>query len=694
MNKFLLISGILCYFAFYAHTQNAIKINKWVSGVAIPVDISHCGDDRLFVVEKQGRIRIIKDNALTKDTFLNITSKVRSNGNEQGFLGLAFHPNHKNNGLIYVNYTGTGNPTETIIEEYKLSSDTNRIDPASGRVLLRIVQPFSNHNGGCIKFGMDGYLYIGMGDGGSANDPQNYSQKKTSMLGKMLRIDVDTAISYKIPKDNPFVGDPAYLPEIWSLGLRNPWRFSVDRMTGDFWIGDVGQGSWEEVDFEAYDDPGGKNYGWRCYEGNANFNLSGCGPKTNYTFPLHEYFSDQNINGCSITGGFVYRGNRFPGLYGKYIYGDYCTGKFWIIEKKENNTYTNTLAYDFTNNALTTFGEDAEGNLYFADAASSSIYQILDTCTLSLSVETRDETCFGKNDGSATTTLSSISGTEFMWTTGDTTPTIMDLAPGNYGVSVRLGDCLVTENFSIVEGQQDSSCIDGLMMRFVCEGDSIELVACNAANAGEYIWAKDGIDSSFFGKSIWVTEGGHYSVRVLDVDGCLSMYSPAVTVAILSKPAKPELDLSKDSLSTNNGYLEYKWYLDGQFIGSGTKNYWKALVEGNYQVELVDSNGCVSDLSEPVLYMVSGLEEGSSNALDFKVQPNPANEFLLLEGKFHGNTTVQWEILDVKGVVLLTGLLNNQLNVNILNIQSLNFGPHFIRLKSSSSEWTKLFIKQ
>lgn len=694
MNRLLLVLGIICYFSFYAHTQNAIKINKWVSGVAIPVDIGHCGDDRLFVVEKQGRIRIIKNNALTKDTFLNITSKVRSNGNEQGFLGMAFHPNHKQNGLIYVNYTGTGNPTETIIEEYKLSTDTNRIDPTTGRVLLRIIQPYSNHNGGCIKFGKDGYLYIGMGDGGSANDPQNYSQTRTSMLGKMLRIDVDTTAHYKIPKDNPFVKDPSYLPEIWSLGLRNPWRFSVDRMTGDFWIGDVGQGSWEEVDFEAYDDPGGKNYGWRCYEGNANFNLSGCGPKNNYTFPLHEYFSDQNINGCSITGGYVYRGNRFPGLYGKYIYGDYCSGKFWIIEKKENNTYTNTPAYDFTNNALTTFGEDADGNLYFADATTSSIYQILDTCTLSLSVQTEDETCYGKTNGSAATSLSSISGAEFEWSTGDTTPTVMNLAPGSYSVRVRLDDCLVTENFSIEAGAQDSSCIDGLMMRVFCEGDSVELVACNAANADTYIWSKDGIDSSFFGKSIWVTEAGQYSVRVLDLDGCLSMYSPNVLVEILPKPSKPELDLSKDSLSTETGYIEYRWYFNGQFIGTSAENYWKAMVEGNYQVELVDSNGCLSDLSDPVLYMISGLDQGGTGSLEFKFQPNPANEFLLLEGKIHRNFPVKWEILDVKGKVLLNGYLNNQLNINNVSIHGLSQGSYFIRLKSASSEWTKLFIKQ
>lgn len=693
MYRNLLLQGIICFFSNSLFGQNAIRINKWVSGVSIPVDIAHCGDDRLFVVEKQGRIRIIKDNALTKDTFLNITTKVRSNGNEQGLLGMAFHPNHKSNGLIYLNYTATGSPTQTVIEEYKLSPDSNRIDGSTGRVLLRIVQPYTNHNGGCIKFGMDGFLYIGMGDGGSANDPQNNSQTKTSMLGKMLRIDVDTSSAYKIPADNPFLNDAQYLPEIWSLGLRNPWRFSVDRMTGDFWIGDVGQGSWEEVDFEAYDDLGGKNYGWRCYEGNANFNLGGCTSKDNYTFPLHEYFSDQNVNGCSITGGYVYRGNRFPGLYGKYIYGDYCSGKFWIIEKKENNSYTNTLAYDFTNNALTTFGEDAEGNLYFADATTSSIYQILDTCTLSINVLTTDESCYGKSDGTASTSLSFTAGAEFKWSNGDTSATLVNLAPGDYSVSVSLGDCLVVEKFSIKDGQQDSSCINTPINTSLCQGDSIELIACESPNANEYFWSKDGKDSSFIGSRIWVKEAGSYAVRVLDNEGCLSHYSKSVEIEVFPKPSKPMLKLNKDSLFTDLGYVAYRWFLDGQFIGMSANNYWKAIVEGNYQVELLDSNSCSSDLSDPVLYMITALEEANSIILEFSISPNPASAYLYLEHQLKVASEIQWHILDAKGLELMTGYLPKTLYTNKINIIELNPGAYFIRLKSGVKEMTKMFIK-
>ena len=386
--------------------QNGIRINRWINGVSIPVDITHCNDERLFVIEKVGKIRIIRNNALTTVPFLDIASKVRSTGGEQGLLGMAFHPDYKKNGLVYVNYTDRSAQTMTVIEEYKLSADTNRLDSLSGRVLLTIPQPYANHNGGSIKFGPDGYLYIGMGDGGSANDPQNNAQNKMALLGKMLRIDVNASNKYNIPPTNPFVANTAYAPEIWAVGMRNPWRFSFDRLTGDLWIGDVGQGSWEEVDFEPAASGGGRNYGWRCYEGNANFNTNGCEPKNVFTFPVHEYFSDENINGCSVTGGYVYRGDRFPGLYGKYIYGDYCSGKIWSLHKNDSNRLINTLLYDHSNNGLTTFGEDAEGNLYFADASLSAIFQIWDTCTLNVTMVTTDVTCPGLKDGKAHTNLS------------------------------------------------------------------------------------------------------------------------------------------------------------------------------------------------------------------------------------------------------------------------------------------------
>lgn len=202
-------------------------------------------------------------------------------------------------------------------------------DPDSEVILLTANQPFANHNGGDVHFGPDGYLYTGLGDGGSGGDPQNYSQTPTSLLGKMLRIDVNSGTPYAIPPTNPFVGSTAVANEIWALGLRNPWRFSFDRLTGDLWIGDVGQNEWEEVDFQPASSAGGENYGWRCYEGNAPYNTTGCGAVGNYVAPVAVYANTSSL-GCSITGGYVYRGSQYPDLYGYYLYTDYCSGRIWV----------------------------------------------------------------------------------------------------------------------------------------------------------------------------------------------------------------------------------------------------------------------------------------------------------------------------------------------------------------------------
>ena len=249
--------------------------------------------------------------------FLYIESIVSSIG-ERGLLSVAFHPNYKNNGNFYVNYTNTIG--DTVVARYSVSADPNVADRDSSIILLTIPQPFSNHNGGGLQFGPDDYLYIGMGDGGSAGDPQNNAQNKGSLLGKILRIDVDSSFPYAIPSGNPFVGNPLARDEIWALGLRNPWRFSFDRLTGDLFIADVGQGSWEELNFQLVKSSGGENYGWRMMEGSQCFNPpANCNDGT-LTLPILEY--DHTL-GCSITGGFRYRGNSNPQLYGIYIYGDF-----------------------------------------------------------------------------------------------------------------------------------------------------------------------------------------------------------------------------------------------------------------------------------------------------------------------------------------------------------------------------------
>ncbi|MFN3308599.1 MAG: PQQ-dependent sugar dehydrogenase [Anaerolineales bacterium] len=351
------------------------------SGLEAPVDITHAGDGsgRLFIVEQPGRIRVIKQGALLSTPFLDITSLVLYGG-ERGFLGLAFHPDYEQNGYFYVNYTRQPDGA-TVVARYRVSTlNPDQADPNSATTLLIIDQPYANHNGGCLKFGPDGYLYIGMGDGGSGGDPQNYAQNKDSLLGKMLRIDVDHGSPYAIPADNPFVGQPG-ADEIWALGLRNPWRFSFDRLSGDLYIADVGQNLWEEVNFQASSTPGGVNYGWRCREGAHPYNSS---PPCNdaaflatLTDPFTEY---SHSEGYSVTGGFVYRGSRYPNLYGTYFFADYVNGKIWSIKKLSDSPLTwsaRTLELQAGFN-ISSFGEGEDGELYLANHNQGKIHHLTD----------------------------------------------------------------------------------------------------------------------------------------------------------------------------------------------------------------------------------------------------------------------------------------------------------------------------
>lgn len=348
-----------------------LSLVEYENGFDEPVDIAHAGDERLFIVEKDGVIRIIDGSGnMLPTAFLNINSRVGSGGSEQGLLGLAFHPNYTTNDYFYVNYTN--NSGDTVISRFSVTGDPNVADPNSELILLTIDQPYSNHNGGNLEFGADGYLYIGMGDGGSSGDPQNRAQNGNSLLGKMLRIDVDGGSPYAIPADNPFVNDPSVLDEIWALGLRNPWRFSFDRFTGDLWIGDVGQNVWEEVNFQPADSTGGENYGWRCYEGNHNYNTTGCGPMGDYDGPIFEYSHGSN---CSETGGYVYRGSQYANMYGHYLVADYCSGNFWSIVPNGANwtSYAYPGLADF---GVSSFGEGSDGELYVANISNGRIYHV------------------------------------------------------------------------------------------------------------------------------------------------------------------------------------------------------------------------------------------------------------------------------------------------------------------------------
>jgi glucose/arabinose dehydrogenase len=366
---------IFIFMAVTLHSQT-IKLKQIVSGLNKPVDIASSGlsgDERLFVVEKDGRIKIVKNGSLV-GTFLDIDPLVNSAANERGLLGLVFHPNYDQNGYFFIHYNNTQG--HTTIARYRVDSlDKNKANPGSAKIILTVNQPYNNHNGGDLNFGKDGYLYIALGDGGNGGDPGNRSQNTKELLGKVLRIDVDTENApYLIPADNPFRaagGDT--LKEIWSIGWRNPWRFSFDRDNGDMWLADVGQDAWEEIDREVMG-KSGLNYGWRCYEGDADFKTGGCQSKSNYAPPVHVYPNRFDV-GCSVTGGYVYRGQSMPEFYGDYLYADFCTGKFWSLSEVAG-AYENTEIGDFENEDISSFGEDENGELYVAGLASGKIYKL------------------------------------------------------------------------------------------------------------------------------------------------------------------------------------------------------------------------------------------------------------------------------------------------------------------------------
>jgi glucose/arabinose dehydrogenase len=427
-------------------TPADVTLNLFYSGLSNPVGITNCGDHRLFLQEQaQGDIEIIDTNGVYIGTFLDLTSVI-STGGERGLLGLAFHPDYFDNGFFFVNYTNTAG--NTVIARYHVSEDPNVADPASGTILLTITQPYSNHNGGSVAFGPDGYLYIGMGDGGSQGDPENRAQNPLQLLGKMLRIDVDNGLPYTIPPSNPFYGQTDTLPEIWAFGLRNPWKFSFDRGTGDLWIGDVGQNTREEIDYEPAYSPGAMNYGWRCYEGLQNYSTAGCQPLAFYDEPVGTYGHGSPENFCSVTGGFVYRGQDHPSLDGIYFFSDYCNGDIYSIRQTSPGVFQSELLYPFTQQFVS-FGEDVVGELYVV-SITGNVYKLADTCPFYPTVS-------GNESGD----LQCTTGTQYWWykdgviVPGENSQDFTPTGPGSYYAHVNNGSCIRktnTINWLVVSG--------------------------------------------------------------------------------------------------------------------------------------------------------------------------------------------------------------------------------------------------
>ncbi len=382
----LALSASLLLLTATAQSPVEIALEPFATGFASPVKIANAGDDRLFVVERAGRVRIVEsDGAVQATPFLNIVTRVNSTGGEQGLLGLAFDPDYATNGFLYVYYiNGAGSGTSRI-SRFSVTSNPDSADANSEQILYTRVQPYTNHNGGDIHFGPDGYLYIGFGDGGSGDDPQGHGQNLGDVLGDMIRIDVsDPETTYTIPPSNPYAtlsGDT--LPEIWAAGLRNPWRWGFDALTGDMWIGDVGQNAWEEVDFWPAGDNSGANFGWRCREGLVacpSCVVTGCPPASAYTAPVSVH--SHGSGWCSVIGGRVYRGTEFPRLYGRYIYSDYCPAPWYSLRPGVGGAFIREQIMAAGRAGLSCIAENNVNELYASNVENGIIYRIVDVCPM------------------------------------------------------------------------------------------------------------------------------------------------------------------------------------------------------------------------------------------------------------------------------------------------------------------------
>lgn len=432
--KFLPFILLVIFFSWKTYAQTAIDVELVKGGFDEPLAIVNAGDERLFIVERTGRIKILYPDG-TVSTFLDIDARVGSDGGEQGLLGLAFHPDYADNGYFFVNYTDTLGDTH-ISRFSRSAGDPELADASSELNLLYMDQPANNHNGGCLNFGPDGYLYIFMGDGGGTG--HNRSQDITdNLFGKILRIDVDGAVPYAIPPGNPYIGITGD-DEIYAIGLRNPWRCNFDRLTGDLWVGDVGADSWEEIDLIPAGSTPDWNFGWKCYEGFHLREGTACDTIVpDFDLPIFEYPHDIDSGGFAVTGGYVYRGTEFPGLYGKYIFCDYISGNFFTLEPDGAGGWISQF-YDYVIDHITSFGENLHGEIYACINDNGNVYKLIDHCAdLNLSVLVTDAAAPTVHNGAINLSVTgATTPVNYMWSNGAISEDISSLTAGIYSVTV------------------------------------------------------------------------------------------------------------------------------------------------------------------------------------------------------------------------------------------------------------------
>jgi glucose/arabinose dehydrogenase len=687
----------LIFFAFglllsnLAISQTRIQLTDFVGGFSRPVDIAHCGDSRLFVVEQNGKIWIVDSLGVKSSLpFLDIDPRVNSNGNEQGLLGLAFHPNYAQNGFFYVNYINNSGDTR-VVRFSRDSTNASLADPDSELTLLQVDQPYSNHNGGCIKFGPDGYLYASLGDGGSGGDPQNYGQTKNTLLGKMLRINVDSVSNgnnYAIPASNPFANDPAYKPEIWSLGLRNVWRFSFDRVTGDMWMGDVGQNKQEEVDFEPAN-MGGINYGWRCYEGLQPYNTAGCQSASFYQSPVLTYPNPSK--GCSITGGFIYRGNKYPDMYGTYLVADYCSGRFWTVRQTPAGGFSTEEIANLGDYEFSTFGEDNKGELYVALLSSGKIQKIKDACTafqISADFPNGNAVCSGANTASIAISATGTSGTvTYAWSNGGSTAQQTNLGAGQYTVTVTNGNgCARTGAYTIAQQGPTAPQI-AASSTTLCAGGTLDLIVTNIPVPSTLIWTlPDGStstvtanDSSYY---FTVNEPGAYTVQLSD-SACVLTASLVIDPVLVLTPL---VQANGDSLRISGGsWATFQWLLNGQPIPGATDSTYVATQSGAYSVVgTVLASGCPY-ASTTVDVVISDTRLPASVA-SLSLTPNPTSGLMAMSLRLQSMQRMRIFLLDARQQQIFSQTKQTDALELPIDLRALPAGTYMLHIQLENGE--------
>ncbi|MBK8700856.1 MAG: PQQ-dependent sugar dehydrogenase [Saprospiraceae bacterium] len=682
--KNLILFMAIIFWSVVLPAQDKIALQLYASGFNIPVDLAFDNRDQLYVVEKGGRVKAI--TTFGNKIFLDISDRVNSGANERGLLGLTFHPEYHDNGHFFVNYTG-GNG-QTVISRFTRSMlDSTIADKASEKILMTVAQPFNNHNAGDLNFGPDGFLYIALGDGGSGGDPGNRSQNPKERLGKMLRIDVDTdQTHYLIPGDNPFAGNPDTLGEIWSMGLRNPWRFSFDKLTQDLWIADVGQKKWEEVNLEIAGSPGGLNYGWRCFEGFEKYEFALCDNATDFHPPVFVYANNSGGEGCSITGGFVYRGEEVPYLYGHYIFGDFCSGKIWRLHKNScGPAYSEQLA-EFGPQELSTFGQDSKGEIFLAALGEGKIYKISDACSLSLDgITAFPPSCKDAMDGKIIFNISSTSN--YAIQINGALPAA-GYAAGQYTylVTDQNTGCTQTGCVIVPPGNEDPPCdYENFIEVSVLGPLEVQLDLC-AGQVSDIIEVLRGDTIVYTGQDpVSIPGAGVYTLSYL-LDSCSYTLDSVLTVVYRPLVEVPQLVITDSFVRVSGPFRSFAMFVNDTLYEENTTGIFVLPIPGSSTFIYFlgeDEDGCISSKSETIT--LSGINRPINR--HSLLYPNPAGD------KIYNPLEGSSEMAIYNGSYHLIQIITNP--GREINVSDIPSGMYFVRIKKSNTNfWYKVYFEK